>query len=156
MARFCVRRDIAAGVDDVWATITDWPAHGRWVGGTQVRTTSQRPDGVGASFLARTGWGPLGFDDPMTVTEWQVPTGDRPGRCTVRKTGRVVLGEATFEVGRSGEGRTRLDWCEDVEVRGLRRVPGSAWASRVVGGLVFGSVVRRFAREVEASSGAPG
>ncbi|WP_426566019.1 SRPBCC family protein [Angustibacter sp. McL0619] len=154
MALFCVRRDIAAPASDVWATLTDWPAHGRWVAGTRVRTTSAQPDGVGATFVARTGVGRLGFDDPMTVTVWQPPDGDRPGRCTVRKTGRVVLGEATFEVSASAPGRSRLDWSEDVELAGVRRLPGSAYLSRLVGGWVFGSVVRRMAREVESSASA--
>jgi hypothetical protein len=73
----------------------------------------------------------------------------------VRKTGRVVFGEATFEVSPLTEGSSRLDWAEDVEVAGIRRVPGSGSVSRVVGGLVFGSVVRRLAREVEDAAAAP-
>lgn len=155
MALFTVRREVAAPAERVWATLTDWPAHGRWVAFTAVRTTSERPDGVGASFLARTGVGPIGFDDPMTVTHWQVPTSTEPGSCTVRKTGRVVLGSATFVVRPAGPTRCLLEWSEDVEVAGVRRLPLAGLASRLVGGLVFGSVVRRMAREVEAATATP-
>jgi carbon monoxide dehydrogenase subunit G len=150
-ARFTVRREVAAPAAAVWALVTDWPSHGRWVAGTSVRTTSERPDGVGASFVARTGLGPVGFDDPMTVTRWEPPTADRPGRCDVRKTGRVVLGAASFVVTPLGERRCRLDWSEEAEVAGIRRLPLSAWASRLVGSAIFTVVARRLASEVEAA-----
>jgi carbon monoxide dehydrogenase subunit G len=156
VARFDVRREIDAPAARVWATVTDWPAHGRWVAGTQVRTTSPRPDGVGASFVARTGWGRFAFDDPMTVTQWQPPAGGRAGRCSLRKTGRVVRGEASFAVTPLGAGRSRLDWSEDVEVAGVRRIPGSGCVSRLVGAVVFRSVVRHLAREVETAAPAAG
>ncbi|GAA4357672.1 SRPBCC family protein [Angustibacter luteus] len=154
-ASFTVRREVAAPAAAVWALVTDWPSHGRWVAGTRVRTTSARPDGVGAAFVARTGLGPVGFDDPMTVTRWEPPTADAAGRCDVRKTGRVVLGEASFVVTPLGERRCRLDWTEDVEVAGIRRLPLSAWASRQVGAAIFAVVARRLAAEVEAGQPGP-
>jgi hypothetical protein len=149
MARIRVRREIAAPAPRVWALLTDWPAHGRWVALTRVRTTSARPDGVGATFVGRTGIGPLGFDDPMTVTAWQPPTPTGTGVCTVLKTGRVVLGSATFLVEPVGASGCVLTWTEDVEVAVVRRLPFAQAVSRWVGTLVFASVARKVAREVE-------
>ena len=108
--------DVAAPAERVWAALVDWPTHGDWLPLTTVRVTSQRPDGVGASFVARTGVGPLAFDDPMVVTEWQPPARGRRGRCVVRKTGRVLLGSATLEVDPLGPRRSLVVWREDVEV----------------------------------------
>jgi hypothetical protein len=150
VARFTVGRDIAAPAGRVWATLTDWPAHGRWVALTRVRTTSERVAGVGASFVTRTAVGPVGFDDPMTVTTWSPPTATEAGRCDLRKDGRFVLGSAAFVVRPLGPGRCRLEWTEDLEVAGLRRLPLAGAATRLAGRAVFGSVVRRLAREVEA------
>src|SRR3954451_24040861 len=133
MTAFTVRRELAAPAERGWAVVTDWPRHGSWVALTKVWTTSDRPDGVGASFVGRTGVGPLGFDDPMTGRRWEPPTGTTTGRCELRKTGRVVLGVASFAVVPLGADRSRLEWTEDVEVAGVRRLPFSGAASRVVG-----------------------
>ncbi|GAB3590705.1 hypothetical protein GCM10027446_06190 [Angustibacter peucedani] len=152
MASFTVSRELAAPAERAWAVLTDWPNHGRWVALTTVRTTSARPDGVGAQFVGRTALGPLGFDDPMTVTEWQPPTATQPGRCTVRKSGRVVLGSATFVVRSLGPSRCQVSWTEDLEVAGVRRLPFAGAASRLAGRVVFGAVLRKVARDVEQGS----
>ena len=121
MARFTASIDVGAPVEQVWARVTDWPAHGRWIPLTTVRVTSSRPDGVGASFVARSAIGPLGFDDPMEVVVWTPPVDRAPGYVRVRKQGRVVLGWAGFEVtallDRPGGGSgSRVRWTEDVQV----------------------------------------
>ncbi|MGN6301813.1 MAG: SRPBCC family protein [Angustibacter sp.] len=149
MARVRVERDVAASAHQVWALLTDWPSHGRWVPLTRVRTTSARPDGVGASFVGRTAVGPLGFDDPMTVTLWQPPTSVEPGRCTVRKSGRLVLGEAGFVVEPVGSTRCRVTWSEDIEIAGVRRLPFADAVTRWAGARAFGSMLRKVAREAE-------
>ncbi|MGL5857155.1 MAG: SRPBCC family protein [Angustibacter sp.] len=148
VATFSIRRDVQAPVDLVWRALTDWPAHGRWVALTTVQVTSPGPGGVGTTFVARTGLGPIGFDDPMTVTEWRPPRQDRAGRCTVVKRGRVVLGEATFDVTAHG-GQCTVEWVERAEIVGIRRLPGARTASRVIGKVVFSRVLARMAREVE-------
>ena len=63
MARFTAVVDVAASVEQVWQRITDWPEHGRWIPLTTVRVTSARPDGLGSTFVGRSGLGPIGFDD---------------------------------------------------------------------------------------------
>lgn len=149
MAVVRIRREVAAPAHEVWALITNWPAHGRWIPLTQVRTTTARPDSVGATFVGRTAVGPLGFDDPMTVTAWQPPTASEPGWFEVRKSGRVVLGEATCTVEPSGPGRCRLTWTETIEVAGVRRLPLADALTRWFARLAFGSMVAKVAREVE-------
>ncbi len=149
MPSFTVRRVVAAPAERVWSVVTDWPRHGQWVALTTVRTTSERPDGMGARFVGRTGIGPVGFDDPMVVTAWQPPTATQPGRCSVRKAGRVVLGSATFVVRSLGPNLSELEWTEDLEVAGVRRLPFAALLSRAVGRAVFAVVVRRLARDAE-------
>ncbi len=118
MARFTASIEVKAPVERVWARITHWPAHGRWIPLTTVRVTSAEPAGVGATFVGRTGLGPLAFDDPMEIVEWTPPVDGRPGYVRVDKHGRLVLGWAGFEVApAAGDGsRTQVRWTEDVEV----------------------------------------
>ena len=149
MALARVRREVDASAHQVWATLTDWPSHGRWVPLTRVRTTSARPDGVGASFVGRTAVGPVGFDDPMTVTLWQPPTATEPGRCAVRKSGRVVLGEASFVVEPVSPRRCAVTWVEDIEIVGVRRLPFADAVTRWAGRRAFAAMLAKVAREVE-------
>ncbi|WP_313404045.1 SRPBCC family protein [Aeromicrobium sp.] len=88
-------------------TVTDWRRHR--VPFTRIVVT---PNG----FTARTGFGPLGFDDPMEVTLW-----DPPRRVVLRKLGRVVRGDATITVTQTPSG-SAVTWDEDVSVIGVPRV----------------------------------
>lgn len=146
-----MRRTVAAPAADVWALLVDWPSHGRWVPLTTVTTTSPSAAGVGASFVGRSGVGPLAFDDPMVVTAWQPPDGDTAGRCAIRKTGRVVLGDAAFSVTPRGAASCEVEWTETIEVAGVRRVPLVGRLSDLVGRLTFTRVVRAMAVEAEQS-----
>jgi len=100
---------------DVWDLITDWPAHSRWVPLTEV-VVLEDAGGLGTRFVGRTRLGPVGFDDPMTVTEFVPPTETTAGRCEILKTGRVGLGAAGFTVAPTGERTSAVDWWEDVTV----------------------------------------
>jgi carbon monoxide dehydrogenase subunit G len=149
VARFTVSVEVRAPAAKVWAALTDWRNHARWAPLTTVRLTTERMDGLGAGFVARSGLGPLGFDDPMTVVRWEPPQGDAPGRCDVDKHGRVIRGKAWFVVVPRPDDRCRVDWFEDVTV-----VPHRL--DRVTGGLValagragFGQALRKMAREAE-------
>jgi hypothetical protein len=149
MARFTVVQVVRAPVAEAWAALVDWPRHGRWAPLTAVRTLTERPDGVGARFVARTGVGPVAFDDPMTVVAWAAPSGDRPGRCEVLKTGRVVHGRAWFSVESLPGARSRVVWHEDVTVS-PRRVTRFAGPLLSLGGrLGFAATLRAYARDVE-------
>ena len=134
---------------DVWAALVDWPRHGRGAPLTAVRTLTERPDGIGAQFVARTGVGPLGFDDPMTVVAWTPPVGDRPGRCEVEKSGRVVHGRAWFSVTPLPGARSRVVWFEDVTVSPRRLTRFAAPLLSAAGRLGFAATLRALARDVE-------
>lgn len=151
MGTFTVRREVAAPAADVWQRLVHWPNHGRWVPLTRVTVTSAAPDGVGATFVGRTGVGRLGFDDPMVVTGWQPPTDAGPGRCEIHKTGRVVLGDAWFTVAPLGTSRCVVEWSETIEVAGVRRLPLAGPISDRFGRLAFGRVMAAMAAEAESA-----
>jgi carbon monoxide dehydrogenase subunit G len=115
-----------------WDRLTDWPAHGRHVPLTAV--TSRPPAGVGGGFVARTGLGRFGFDDPMEIVAWEPPRFAR-----IEKRGRVVLGWAEVTVEPNGAG-SRVRWREEARPAHLPRFAAGLAAG--VGKIVFGRVVR--------------
>ncbi|WP_433222667.1 SRPBCC family protein [Dactylosporangium sp. CS-047395] len=149
MAHFTVSVEVGAPAARVWEALTDWRNHARWAPLTTVRLTTDRMDGVGAGFVAHSGLGPLGFDDPMTVSRWEPPVAGSPGRCDVDKHGRVLKGKAWFLVVPLDATRCRVDWSEDVTVvpHRLDRVTGGVVG--LVGRAGFGQALRKMAREVE-------
>ncbi|WP_092557018.1 hypothetical protein [Actinoplanes derwentensis] len=157
MAHFTVARSVRAPATITWSTLTDWPRHAGWVPLTTVGVTTDRPDGVGAGFVARTGVGRLAFDDPMTVTVWQPPggdaPGDRPGRCEVQKRGDFIRGRAWFTVTPLAGGHSHVVWGEDVTVWPHRLARFTAPAFTVIGRVGFAATLRAMARE--AASAAP-
>jgi carbon monoxide dehydrogenase subunit G len=154
VTRFSAAVEVAAPAPAVWDRITDWPAAGRWVPLTTVTTLTARADGVGARFVGRTGIGPLAFDDPMEVTEWLPPEGDRPGRCAVRKLGRVVRGTAAFDVAPIGAGRTLVVWEYDLDLAPVRLTRPFAPVIARLGRPGVASVLRAMGRELEAERAA--
>ncbi len=157
MTRFVASVDVPAPAADVWALMTDWPAHGRWVPLTRVRVLTPLAEGVGARFVGRSslavvGLDGLGFDDPMEVTAWQPPAGGRPGRCVVRKLGRAVTGTAAFDVvelpPQDGPPLTRVVWEEDIEIapRALTRL--LAPLVSLAGRLAFTATLKAMGREL--------
>lgn len=157
MTRFVAVTEIAAPAQDVWDRLTDWPSHGRWVPLTRVSVLTPLATGVGARFVGRSslaviGLDRLGFDDPMEVTVWQPPTDGLPGRCDVRKLGRVVRGTAGFDVVAlapvDGSPRTRVLWEEDIDIapRPLTRL--IAPLVSLAGRLAFTATLRTMGREL--------
>jgi hypothetical protein len=156
MARFTVVQEVRAAASVAWTVLVDWPRHGDWVPLTTVRIVTPRPDGVGAGFVARTGVGRLGFDDPMTVVAWEPPEGDdpgaAPGRCEVVKSGRVVHGGAVFTVTPSSGRHCRVTWTEDVTVSPRRITRFAEPVVALAGRLAFAATMRAFARDVERTA----
>lgn len=123
MATFQLQRTAPLSPDEAWRRLTTWPRHGEVVPLTRMTVTTPPPAGEGTRVVARTGLGPLSFDDPMEVTVWQPPGDDAPGLCRLEKRGRVITGWAEIEVRPGPGGRTRVVWREEVRVRFL---PGVA------------------------------
>ncbi|PRH76004.1 Immediate-early protein 2 [Streptomyces solincola] len=138
MSLFRVTRRTPLPPAEVWRRLTDWPAHGAQVPLTRTRVLTPDPSGPGTRFTARTGVGPLAFDDPMEVVRWK-PPGEGPdaaGVCRLRKHGRVVTGWAEFEVRAEPGGGTLVVWTEEIGVRGVPRAAGPVLGG--AGRFVFG------------------
>ncbi|MEI5528158.1 SRPBCC family protein [Streptomyces brasiliscabiei] len=121
MVLFRLERLSRLPADRAWQRLTDWPRHADVVPLTRVTVRTPPPTGEGTVFVARSGVGPLAFDDPMEVTLWQPPSGAVPGKCRLVKRGSFVTGWAEFEVLPYGDGGSRAVWREDLRVR---RLPG--------------------------------
>ncbi|MDN3021779.1 SRPBCC family protein [Streptomyces sp. S.PB5] len=135
MVTFLLERTAPLPRAETWRRLTEWPRHGAVVPLTRVTVETPEPTGEGTVFVARTGLGPLAFDDRMEVTAWRPPTDDdESGFCRLEKRGRVVTGWAEIEVGPGPGGRSRVVWREEL---GFGFLPG-----------VLDPVVRRVARYV--------
>lgn len=143
-------RRINAPAVAVWNLVTDWTAHGRWIPLTVVTVVTVDPGGpaggLGTRFVGRTALGPIGFDDPMTVTQWQPAVAGGSGRCRITHQGPWVLGWAEIEVRPEPSGCT-LTWVEDVRPRWTPRF-ADPLVSRV-GKVMFDGTLRKVAAEVE-------
>jgi hypothetical protein len=147
VARFTAVVDTSASPARTWKVLTDWPSHGRWTPLTRVRVLTPVASGIGARFVGRTGLGPLAFDDPMEVVEWREPASGVPGHCRVVKQGRVILGEAWFEVAER-PGGSRVTWTEDIEVAPVRLTRPFVALVALAGRVAFTRSLRVMAREL--------
>lgn len=139
MAEFEVSRRSPLTPVEAWTRLTSWERHAEHIPLTTI-TVADGPDGpgVGTTFVARTGVGPVGFDDPMEVVRWEAPTSEAPGRCRVEKHGSVIVGWMELTVSPDGSG-SRIDWREDAGFRFGRRL--LAAPNRVAGRLLFSRLV---------------
>ncbi|MFJ3336416.1 SRPBCC family protein [Streptomyces sp. NPDC086766] len=134
MVTFFLERTAPLSVDEAWRRLTQWSRHADVVPLTRITVVTPEPTGEGTRFVARSGVGPLAFDDPMVVTVWHPPADGGAGLCRLEKRGRVVKGWAEIEVRPGPGGRTRVRWREEVRIAYL---PG-----------LFDPVVERTARTV--------
>src|SRR3954453_6707092 len=135
MSPFVVSVDSPLPPAVAWARLVDWPRHGRFVPLTSIEVTTPPPAGVGTVFVARTGVGRFGFDDPLEVV-----TGDPPRHCRIEKRGWVMLGWAELTVEPRATG-SRASWREEATPA---RLPGFlSGASTASGRLLFGRVLRK-------------
>ncbi len=111
-----------------------------------IDADSPEQAGLGTRFTGRTALGPIGFDDPMTVTGWRPPLGAEPGRCRIVKRGRWLAGWAEIEVNPDGTG-TELVWTEDVRPRWTPKLADPLVS--LVGSRLFDRTIRLLASELE-------
>jgi hypothetical protein len=143
---FHLERTAPLPLGETWRRLTEWPRHGDAVPLTRVTVVTPPPTRRGTVFVARSGVGPLGFDDTMEVTVWQPPGDDgTPGLCRLEKRGRVVRGWAEVEVRPGPGGRSRVIWREELRVRLLPALFDSALerAARYVFGRAVNRLLRR-------------
>ncbi|WP_369232458.1 SRPBCC family protein [Streptomyces sp. R21] len=145
MALFLLERTSPLPPTESWRRLTDWPRHATVVPLTRVTVATPPPTRLGTVFVARSGVGPVAFDDPMEVVVWQPPEGGTSGRCRLAKRGTFVTGWAEIEVHPSDDGGSRVVWREELRVRWL---PGFldrplAWTAR----RMFGRAAEGLLRE---------
>ncbi|MFJ8170273.1 MULTISPECIES: SRPBCC family protein [unclassified Streptomyces] len=120
MAVFRIERFTPLPAAEAWRRVTDWERHGGSIPFTSVTVPGGLPTRTGTVFVARTGLGPLGFDDPMEVVRWTPPAAGRAGLCRLEKRGAVVRGRASIDVCPTGSG-SHVIWVEELRVRLLPR-----------------------------------
>lgn len=117
-----VVREVPLSQREAFSRVTDWMQHAEVVPLTTVRLTE-------TGFVVRTALGPVGFDDPMDIVEW-----DPPRFCRLEKRGRVIRGWAEISVWPSASG-SKIVWREVAHATGVPRV--LARVEKAVGTAVF-------------------
>lgn len=112
--RFEVSRGLSLPARVVFDELVDWQGHAAWVPLTRVVLESG-DGGVGTTFVATTGIGPIALPDRMRVES--IDRGSMTA--TVVKIGPLLTGEVYLAVQPSGDTASRLTWREDVRVPGL-------------------------------------
>ncbi|MFF2324402.1 MULTISPECIES: SRPBCC family protein [unclassified Streptomyces] len=138
MAVFRIERFTSLPAAESWRRVTDWERHAAHVPLTTITTPLGQRGGLGTVFVARTGVGPLGFDDPMEVVRWTPPAAGRAGLCLLEKRGSLVRGRASIDVYPTDSG-SHVVWVEELTVRRLPK-----WADPLIAGAgrrVFGQVL---------------
>jgi carbon monoxide dehydrogenase subunit G len=114
--KFTVDLNVHAPATAAWDALVNWEDHARWIPATTVTVDPTTPAGIGQTFVGRTGYGILAFDDPMTVTDWTPATITNVGHCAVIKTGRFITGTASFTVTPRNPHWCQISWTEDIQI----------------------------------------
>jgi hypothetical protein len=141
---FRLTRGVTLPAGEAWLRVTDWQGHTAQVPLTTVSHLTPGPTRVGTVFVARSGLGRLGFDDPMEVVHWAPPEQGRTGRCRLQKHGRVIRGWAEIEVHPEGSGAVVV-WVEELRIRFVPRLldPLVRRVARLVFGRALDGLLRR-------------
>jgi hypothetical protein len=145
--------DVGAPVSTTWSWVSQWDRQQQWIPFTRVRHVDGPVLAIGTRVIARTAVGPIGFDDPMTVTAvGAAPDGSRSYEMV--HTGRLVKGVGAITVRPLDGARSRVEWWERVTVPGGPVAPALWRLGGPVTRLTFRWALRRLARRAEAESSA--
>lgn len=142
MVHFQVRIDTPRRADEAWDRVLDLRLHDRLIPFTRI-TSGKVPAAElrpGSDFVARTGLGPLGFDDVMVVTDLTAPVDDSAGLARIRKQGRIIRGSIELRVTPQPVG-SRVEWDQEITVWGVPRVLG--WLEARASRAAYGMALRR-------------
>ncbi|MFE6164612.1 SRPBCC family protein [Streptomyces sp. NPDC056486] len=150
MALFRIDRKSSLPADEAWRRLTAWERHADVVPLTRITVRTPPPSGEGTVFVARSGIGPVGFDDAMEVVTWRpAPAADGGGGgglCRLEKRGSFVTGWAEIEVSpRAGAG-SAVAWREELRVR---------WLPRIFDGVLVAAARWMFGRAVDELLSSP-
>ncbi len=145
MAHFEVRLDTSLPARDAWDRVLDLRLHDRLIPLTRITegmvpAAALRP---GSVFVARTGLGPVAFDDRMVVTEVTAPANGSSGVARIQKQGSVIRGSIELRVS-PASGGSRVTWDQEISVWGVPRALG--WLTAGASRAAYGMALRRLLR----------
>ncbi|GGV45266.1 hypothetical protein GCM10010277_36030 [Streptomyces longisporoflavus] len=146
MAHFRIDRASSLPADEAWRRLTTWERHADAVPLTRVYVRTPPPGGEGTVFVARSGIGPVGFDDVMEVVTWRPASEGGGGRCRLEKRGSFVTGWAEIEVSPGPVSGSTVAWQEELNVR---------WLPRFLDGALKAAARWMFARAVHRLLSSP-
>lgn len=115
-ASFSLRLTTGVTPDEAFRRVLDLRAHDRIIPFTRVspalRAEDLRP---GTRFVARTGIGVLGFDDPMRVEAVHAGGPSEPASAVLVKEGRAIRGSIRMQITPTPAG-ARVDWTQHVRL----------------------------------------
>jgi len=141
MADFVLRAASPLPARSCFLRLVDWDAHTAAIPLTKLQHEGAAR--VGQRFVARTGWGRVGFDDTMVVEVLRPPAGDQPGVVEIVKQGRVVGGVVRWTVTPTTTG-SDVTWTQHLIIGWLPR-----WMDPLVGAIgrrAYGAGLRRLLR----------
>jgi carbon monoxide dehydrogenase subunit G len=122
MAAFTIRLDVPRPAPQVWAAVLDLRAHADIIPATTVIPSLVAAElQPGTQFLARTAVGPVGVDDPMRVDSITPATDTTAGTARISKEGKAARGDILLTVTPVDSGSCRVEWAQDLVVRGVPR-----------------------------------
>jgi hypothetical protein len=142
MVHFEVRLDTSLSARAAWDRVLDLRLHDRLIPLTRITRGMVPAAGLrpGSEFVARTGLGPIGFDDRMVVTDVTAPVDGSAGFARIEKQGRVIRGSIVIRVSPT-LGGSRVTWDQEISVWGVPRALG--WLEARASRAAYGMALRR-------------
>ena len=156
MPHFSVRIATVLSPEQSWSRVLDLRSHSAVIPLTTLTGDAMTADRLapGSRFVARTGLGPVGFDDVMVVDEIAAPTDGSGSRTLIHKEGRMVRGRIELRVSPTSTGSI-VAWDQEIAIAGLPHALDPVVAR--VAKAAYGQTLRALLdREPEGSDQAPG